>query len=92
MASEREELHDETVYTKEERSSTRLSEFGVFSHLTDAAIGGLAYPLAVYQELKSWNVFSLEPQAGLRSVNEIFRQNAKLGPKGESLASFLYRL
>lgn len=48
--------------------------------------------LSVAEDIKGWQVFALDPQDGLRSVNEPFRQNAKLGPKGEKLASFLYVL
>jgi predicted ATPase len=62
------------------------------THLSSFVNHMLHYLVAIKEELRSWRVFSLDPQLGLRSVNEIFRQNAKLGPKGESLASFLYRL
>jgi predicted ATPase len=48
--------------------------------------------LDIQKELKSWRVFSLDPQDGLRTMNEEFRQDANLGPKGENLASFLYTL
>lgn len=72
--------------------STLLSEFKSVSYLHGASLGDMALPLAVAQEIKSWRVFALDPQDGLRSINEEFRSNANLGPKGENLASFLYVL
>lgn len=72
--------------------STLLSEFKSVSHLQGSSLGDMSLPLAVAQEIKSWQVFSLDPQDGLRAINEELRPDANLGPKGEKLASFLYTL
>ncbi len=72
--------------------STLLSEFKLMAHLHGALLGDMALPLAVAQEIKSWQIFALEPQSGLRAINEELRPDANLGPKGEKLASFLYTL
>ena len=65
---------------------------GNFTTLLRQYNGESPYIRAAQKEIASWRVFSLDPQDSLRAVNEEFRPNANLGPKGEKLASFLYTL
>jgi predicted ATPase len=68
---------------------TNFSSFATSTFLSRA--DNTPYIKSIQDELASWTVYALDSQAGLQHSG-VFRQDAKLGMRGERLGSVLYQL